>query len=81
MILDRSDQIWEYRDRRDRFVIAWVHAPVDEMGHAVTVFFSTEPGIWGLGVAALGRVSARPLGRRRIFRPSSLRVHSSLETW
>lgn len=49
MIVDRSDQIWEYRDRHDRFVIAWVHAPVDEMGHAVTVFFSTEPRIWGLG--------------------------------
>lgn len=48
-MVDRSDQVWEYRDNRDRFTIAYVHAPKDEGGHAVTVVFSSDERIWEVG--------------------------------
>jgi hypothetical protein len=48
VIVDRTDQVWEYFER-DRFVIAWVYDRAHEGGHSVTVFVSSKPRIWDLG--------------------------------
>jgi len=50
-LIDRSDQVWEYRDAHERFTIAYVHAPKDEGGHFVTVIFSSDERIWAVGAA------------------------------
>lgn len=50
MIVDRTDQVWEYRDSDDRYVIAWIYEPADTLYHNVTVFFSVDTRLWQLGI-------------------------------
>ena len=50
MSIDRSDQVWVYNDRSDRFVIAYVHSSTNDDGHNVTVFYSSDESIWELGL-------------------------------
>lgn len=66
-MIDRSDQVWEFSEH-DRFVVAYIHAPIDRGGHSVTVFYTSDERIWETGAIRWAESESDPWENDERFR-------------